>query len=536
MVMPAGKYGTLMRRGSAHGQMHGRERASLASTRDVLIGTERIEQNIILEGRLSIFGSYRNGRGEEAAACGLPVSDLYVELRLSRSVRYHPVATPGSRYGPPGHQRWAGELLEDVCSHNHRAEDEPSPGWDEISEHAERLSEESARDKAYASRICGLLGPELSYGRMWQYFKTSLAQRGMLTCLALHTRTALLGLWVTVSKVPYTDHHGFDRYDFRIIMATSDGSLIFDARCRPYRLFETFALGHLVLDDCIPLLVDELKQIQYRSWLHLAVDYDAVIGVPPGLADGTPYQNDYQAARRAFQSMVDLAAENEQRLPVAFDLENTESPRGMGQLVDIELAVLGVRNQEGAFFVIIEGHPWPVLRELCESGRCLLLTWGPDERNWLWQRGFVGHTLKDLQQAPEFLRNDDSCLERTDENGHHHRDRRGRPLQEGFWIARRVSSLYEDAEEQARWRGEPVYVKDPDGTSFHFPDGRTNYSRWSRIPLAHSSVGYAASDVVSLLVMYRLALGDVGYLDSAPPSPSYSGTSPLYSDVEVEDV
>ena len=66
-------------------------------------------------------------------------------------------------------------------------------------------------------------------------------------------------------------------------------------------------------------------------------------------------------------------------------------------------------------------------------------------------------------------------------------DRRSRPIEQAMAMHRTSS--------------DPLYVKSTYQDKFFYPHGRAAPSIWASRPLASEHIGYAAGDVVSLLVM-----------------------------------
>ena len=100
----------------------------------------------------------------------------------------------------------------------------------------------------------------------------------------------------------------------------------------------------------------------------------------------------------------------------------------------------------------------------------------------------------DLQQR--YLRNDANLRPgaRWDEDAGYcvpTRDRCVRPIEQALAMHRTGS--------------DPLYVKSTCQDKFFYPHGRAAPSIWASRPLADEHIGYAASDVVALLVMASTA-------------------------------
>ena len=342
--------------------------------------------------------------------------------------------------------------------------------------------------------------PERAFGAIWQLPELVYERDRVRFHLTLYTRAAIFGFGMRTKKIIFKERNDFgepfevDRFFISFTRPgestprQSDASTGLarhevDEWCRK--------TGHPWMDQHVEEATTTLRPLRFRKWHLLALDRKVQIGLSAELCeDGTGVP--------ALQELVDLVlAVASAGGAIAFDLENTSE-----QLpADAALATLGV-FVGGVFTVVIETHPWALLRAVCRQ-RCTLLVFSPSEIEWFAAREIELRARVFDVQGDTFYRRDDDCRDRG---------ARGRKLPEAFALIRGCA--------------DPLYFKGVDTSAFFFPEGYPNRWRsiWSYRPLETNHVNYAAADVVALLLMHPHCLAAAPNLARAAPLPMSAPT------------
>ena len=263
----------------------------------------------------------------------------------------------------------------------------------------------------------------------------------------------------------------------RIVVKLGE-DIVFQREANGWLIPKAFHSAHLYMDKVIAAQPAAVKQMRPRHWHQMASDFMSTVIAHPdlcGRASDREYIEQYLIAQAA---IVDAAAGNR---CVALDLED-DPP---------SLATVGAVDPNGCYVVILEEAPFRTLGDVCAE-KCTMLTWSNTEAHWLASQHItLTHVeVMDLQQR--YLRNDESLMAglRYDEDSQccvPTRDRRSRPIEQAMAMHRTSS--------------DPLYVKSTYQDKFFYPHGKKAPTIWASRPLADEHIGYAAGDVVSLLVM-----------------------------------
>ena len=329
------------------------------------------------------------------------------------------------------------------------------------------------------------LGPEMlqdlgfgpldyTLGALWQDQDVSAGDLQM----ALHSRAVAFGFDVEVVTCEWEVRQGpwgilSKVQGLRIIVKLGEIEVCTE-QASGWRIPHAFHRAHLAVDAAIVGNPNLIKHLRPRHWHEMAKDLRATVVTP--LSGSTWDHDQYSAAQDFILAVATWGGR------VALDLEDAP----------VSLATLGVVGPYGeGFIVIIEEAPFHTLRSVCAK-KCTLLTYSGTEARWLESQGIsLPHAeVIDLQQR--YLRNDANLRPgaRWDEDAGYcvpTRDRRVRPIEQALAMHRTGS--------------DPLYVKSTCQDKFFYPHGRAAPSIWASRPLADEHIGYAASDVVALLVM-----------------------------------
>ena len=336
--------------------------------------------------------------------------------------------------------------------------------------------------------------PELAFGAIWRLPELKY-ERHRVTDLELYKRATIFGFGVRTKKVTFAEHNRYgepfniDRFFISLTRPGESTPRHGDTSTGLARHeIDEWCLkaGHPWMDQRVKEAEVTLRPLRFREWHLLAADQDVRIGLSAELCESS-------TGAPALQELADLVyAVARAGGEIAFDLENI----GDGLPAEEALATLGV-FVAGMFTVVIETHPWALLKAVCGQ-QCTLLVFSPSETEWFAEHKIAlrAHVL-DVQS--------DAFYRRADER--RGREARGRKLPEAFALI--------------RGHADPLYFKGVDTNTFFFPEEYPNHRRsiWSYRPLQTNHVNYTAADAIALLLMHPHCSTAAPNLARATPAP-----------------